>query len=170
MNERADVQSLEVLARVRSALVKFWEAASDALSSAEMETGHGLEWISQALPSEWKSELRRREQQVVEAQAELDRARMAIVRGEPPACTDQKVALAKAKRRREEAEDKLKLTKKWALKLEEEVRDYRLPTQQLTDFLAGEMPRALAEIDRMQAALAAYVSTPPPTVAEETRR
>lgn len=162
MTDRAHVENLEALMRVRTAIIKFWETAADALSTAEMESSRGLGWITEDLPAQWQAELRRRELKVTQAQAELDRARMAIVRGEPPACTDQKVALAKAKRRRDEAEEKLKLTKRWALTLEDEVRDYRLPTQQLTDFLAGEMPRAVAEIDRMLTALEGYVQTPLP--------
>lgn len=162
MTDRAHVENLEVLMRVRTAIIKFWETAADALSAAEMESSHGLGWITEDLPAQWQAELRRRELKVTQAQAELDRARMAIVRGEPPACTDQKVALAKAKRRREEAEEKLKLTKRWARTLEDEVRDYRLPTQQLSDFLVGEMPRAVAEIDRMLTALEGYAQTPPP--------
>ncbi len=162
MFDRAHIDNLEVLQRVRAALIKFWETAADALSAADMESGQGLRWITEDLPGQWQAELRRRELKVTEAQAELDRARMAIVRGDPPACTEQKVAVQKARRRREEAEDKLKLTKRWALRLEDEVRDYRLPTQQLADFLAGEMPRAVAELERMLTALEAYVQTAPP--------
>jgi hypothetical protein len=159
----ADVRSISALEDFRGILANFETEAKEALAVTDMAVRRSLEWFQHDLLKHWQSEFRRREEAVTNARGELERCRMQSYGGRTPDCTDQKVALKKAQIRLEEAETKIKAVKKWSRILEEEVGEYRGPSQELGNFLAGDLPKAAAELNKMLNALAAYMSVAAPS-------
>jgi hypothetical protein len=169
MDSGAHVHSLSALGELRAALLTFEAEARDALCQVDIEIRRFLEWLGHDLVKSWQAEIRRREDLVAHAKADLERARLSAAFGDEPDCTDQKVALARAKRRLEEAEEFLRLTRRWIPAAEKEATDYRGPTQQLVNFLDADIPAAAARIERMLAALESYIAQAPPEAAELLR-
>jgi hypothetical protein len=159
----AGVRSISALEEFKAILANFETEAKEALAVTDMAVRRSLEWFQHDLLKHWQSEFRKREEAVTNARAELERCRMQSFGDRTPDCTDQKVALKKAQLRLEEAEQKIKAVKKWSRILEEEVGEYRGPSQELGNIIAGELPKAVADLNRMLAALAAYMSVTAPS-------
>ncbi|HWB08548.1 MAG TPA: hypothetical protein VG826_04965 [Pirellulales bacterium] len=168
MNGAASVHSIPMLREFRAALATFATEAKESQSVNDMTVNRGLEWFQNDLLKFWQSEIRKREDAVTNAKAEYERCRMQSFGGKAPDCTDQKVALKKAQLRLEEAQEKLKRVKKWSRVLDEEAEEYRGQSQQLSDMMAGDMPKAIAELDRMLGALEAYLGVAAPMAGSET--
>lgn len=161
MFRSAGVHSIAALRHFREALCNFGAEATSALDAIMVEIHRTQDWLEHDQLKYWQVEIRRRQEAVVNAKAELDRARIAATFGRSPDCTDQKKALLRARQRLEEAEEKLAATKRWGRIVETEVSDFQGPAQQFSNLLAGNLPQALAELDRLSAALEAYLSLPP---------
>ena len=162
MNGSAGVHSVAALEELKNVVTKFQTDAKEALAVTEMAVHRSLDWFQHDLLKQWQSEHRKREEAVTNARADLERCRMQSFGDRTPDCTDQKVALKKAQLRLEEAEQKIKAVKKWSRILEEEVGEYRGPAQELGNVVAGELPKAVAELNRMLLALEAYMSVKAP--------
>ena len=162
MNGSAGVHSVAALEELKNVIAKFQTEGKEALAVTEMAVNRSLEWFQNDLLKQWQSEYRKREEAVTNARADLERCRMQSFGDRTPDCTDQKVALKKAQLRLEEAEQKIKAVKKWSRILEEEVGEYRGPAQELGNVIAGELPKAIADLNRMLLALEAYMSVQAP--------
>ncbi|MEX0711108.1 MAG: hypothetical protein WD278_02085, partial [Pirellulales bacterium] len=159
---RAGVYSIAALDDFRAALCSVAAEARQALVAVDLEAARMLEWIQEHQVKHWRSELRRRQEAVTNAKADLDRARISAMFGRPADCIDQKRALQRAKLRLEEAEEKIKAVKHWGRLIEQELAEFKGPFQQLDTTLSVALPLAAAELDRLIAALEAYAATPPP--------
>lgn len=159
----AGVHSIQALEDFKAILANFETEAKEALAVTDMAVRRSLDWFQHDLLKYWQSEFRKREEAVTNARGELERCRMQSFGDRTPDCTDQKVALKKAQLRLEEAETKIKAVKKWSRILEEEVGEYRGPSQELGNIIAGELPKATADLNKMLNALAAYMSVNAPS-------
>jgi hypothetical protein len=159
----AGVHSVAALEELKNVVTKFQTEAKEALAVTDMGVNRSLEWFQNDLLKQWQSEYRKREEAVTNARADLERCRMQSFGDRTPDCTDQKVALKKAQVRLEEAEQKIKAVKKWSRVLEEEVGEYRGPAQELGNVIAGELPKAIADLNRMLLALEAYMNLQAPS-------
>jgi hypothetical protein len=162
MNGAASVHSIPMLREFRAALATFGTEAKEASAVNDMTVRRGIDWFQNDLLKFWQSEIRKREEALTNAKAEYERCRMQSFGDRPPDCTDQKVAMRKAQVRLEEAQEKVKAVKKWSRILDEEMQDYMGQSQQLTDMLSGEIPKAMADLDRMLNALEAYLGVAAP--------
>lgn len=159
MAESANVQSIQALKQFRITLVRVIEQIRTGLIEAEAELDRVSGWVKQDQARYWKSELRRRSE-------EMNRARIALkVRqiqktplGGRYSCVDEEKAFEAAKRKHEEAQAKQENVKRWDRKLDEEVFDYKGMVQGLDQMLESEMPKALARLDQMLRSLDAYVA------------
>jgi hypothetical protein len=167
MDSQARVASLDRVQDFRAAYAKFGDAARQALLGVELEIRRMLDWLEKDQVAFWKAEIRRREEKVNEAKAALHRKRITATFGHVVSDTDEIVALRKAKARLEEAEEKLKLVKQWYLLIEQEVNEYRGPSQTLGNLLDADVPRALASLDRTLATIEGYLQIATPS-AEST--
>ncbi len=162
-NEGASVLSISAIDDFKVALSAFAQTVKSSLELADLEIRHSLDWVSQHQLAYWKGELRRREEAVGAAAQDLHRARMSLTAfGHVPDCADQKAALAKAKARLEEAEGKLRSVRQWTLLLTAEIDDYRGPSRQLLATLEGDIPKALALLERLLRSLESYVTAGAP--------
>jgi hypothetical protein len=172
MSQFAQVHSLEALIDFRARLCTFGVEAQKVLLSVQMSIQRALDWVEDQAHF-WHKEVRRWEETVVQARAELDRRRIIKIGDRTPDCTEQERILRRAQQRLEEAEEKLATSRRWLPELRREVDEYLGPARLLSGFLEGEQARALAlmqsRIDALQAYidLAAPVSTPPAAAAEK---
>ena len=167
MNGAANVHSIPMLRDFRAALATFGDEARESQAVNDMTVKRSIDWFQNDLPKYWQTEIRKREEAVTNARGEYERCRMQSFGDRVPDCTDQKVALKKAQVRLEDAQEKLKATKKWSRVLEEELQDYQAMSQQLADMLAGELPKAMADMDRLLSALEAYLGVAAPMATSE---
>jgi hypothetical protein len=163
MSEFARVTSIEALKDFRADLCTFGERAQEGLSSVQMQIQRAFDWLDQQA-KDWRREVRRWEEAVAQARAELARRKMIRIGDRAPDCTEQEDILRAALRRLDEAEDKLAKTSRWLPHFRRAVEEYQGPARQLAGFLEGEQPRALALLDQKIDALEAYarLAAPPP--------
>jgi len=163
MSEFARVTSIEELTEFRADLCTFGERAQEGLSSVQMAIQRTLEWLD-GQDKYWQREVRRWDEAVAQARAELARRKMIRIGDRVPDCTEQEDILRKARHRLEEAEDKLARTRRWLPAFRRSVDEYHGPARQLGGFLEAEHARALALLQQKIDALEAYArpTAPPP--------
>jgi len=110
MSEKANVSSIDALEAFRADLIRFIEKARVALEDAEGEVRRTRNWLDGDRTIHWKRRLKQCAKQLEQAEAELYNAR--IVRPEE-SHSFLRIAVAKAKRGVEEAEEKLRVLKHW---------------------------------------------------------
>ncbi len=163
----AGVHSIGALEDLKASLTTFETEGKESLSVIGMDVRRGLEWFTHDLLKHWQTQMRKREEEVNNARADLERCRMQKFGDRTPDCTDQKVALKKAQARLEEAQQKVQAVKKWSRVLEEEAEEYRAQAQQLESIFSGELPKANAELARMLTALEGYIGVRAPSGGSE---
>jgi hypothetical protein len=154
-SEFAHVSSVEALKDFRAALCTFGERAQDGLSSVQMSVQRMLDWLGDQEKG-WQREVRRWEEAVNQARAELARRKMVRIGDRAPDTTEQEDILRAALRRLDEAEGKLRQTRRWLPSFRRAADEYEGPARQLAGFLEGEQPRALALLQQKIDALEAY--------------
>jgi hypothetical protein len=162
----AGVGSLEALKDFRAALCRFIKDAGDSLLAVDLELRRAQDWLHVDRPRYWQAEIRRREDAVLHAKADLARAKTTAMFGNTAGCTDQKVALRRAQARLEVAKEKLLTVRRWAMVLEREVEEYKGPAQQLSNLLEADMTGGVAQLDQLITALEAYLSLAAPIAAQ----
>jgi hypothetical protein len=163
MGEFARVTSIDALKDFRADLCTFGEQAREVLSAVHMATQRTLDWLDEQA-KHWQREVRRWEDAVTEARTELARRKMIRIGDRAPDCTEQERQLRVARRRLEEAQDKLATTRRWLPAFRRALDEYHGPARQLAGFLEGEQPRALALLQYKIDALEEYVRlAAPPT-------
>jgi hypothetical protein len=152
---------LQTLAEFRAALCIFQEGTQEALASVEFEIRRAAEWLDEQKRL-WQQTVRDCQEEVVQAKADLARRKMSKLFDRPPDCTEQELALRQALHRLEEAESKVESCRRWVPLLEREVEEYQGPARRLLGLVEGEVPRAMALLARMSAALEAYIDVAVP--------
>lgn len=164
MVEQARVNQTVDLTDLRAALLKFADAARDALYLVENDSETFTQWLGSELFSYWRQQVRRCEQHVAQAKVELSRCLASKVFDQTPSCHDQRVALRKAQQRLEFANHKVETVRKWERQLREELIDYRARAQQMNSAVDVDVPRSVAYLDRLINALQAYLAAAPPGI------
>jgi len=168
MSQAAGVHSIDAVRDFRAALCTFGEAATSAMASATLETQRFVDWIEHDQVKFWQGELRRREEQLMEAKSALARKRLAATFGDPPRDSEEQALLKKAIRRLEDAQEKLKKLAKWRMLVERAVTEYTGQAQQMTNYLDGELPKTIALFERLIARLEEYAGLTSPSNAPAT--
>jgi len=158
MNRAAGVHSIEAIRDFRAALLSFCDDARDALCMLDIEARRGLQWIQEEQPQYWEHQVRQRGDAVLQARAELERARCLPVPGGHPTCREEKVALERAKQRVDQALDKVQVVRKWGRAVQHEVGEYQGRANQLTSILDGKMNQALSYLNRVLDNLDGYTA------------
>lgn len=156
MADSAEVHSLEILRELRVALVLFGEDASLALQDVDFEIRRTLEWLGNEQRLYWQSEIRRGQQKLTQARAELHRKKLSKFSDRQPDTTQEEKAVKRAERRLETAQQKLERVKRWIPELQHAITEYRGRTQGLSDASELLIPRQVARLDRMILALEEY--------------
>ncbi len=156
---QARVTNVAAIPDFRAELATFAVEVRQAISEVEMEVRRALDWITHDRPLYWQGEIRHGNEAVARAKDELSQSRIYKRIDEyVPSCAEEKKALDRTKRRLEHAEQKLEIVKKWARAAQQAVDKFKGPMQRLSAVLDGDIPHALAVLDRMSDALARYAA------------
>src|SRR5262245_15708731 len=162
----ARITDVTALADFRAALAEFALAASQSLTDIQLELRRGLDWITGDRGVHWQSEARRSADLVARAKDELVHSRTYKKVGDyTPSCIEEKKAVEMAKRRLEHAEQKVQAVRHWTLAARRAVDEFQGPVQQLMGMIDGDIPRAIALLERMSVALEQYSTVAAPTAA-----
>ncbi len=164
MGTSARVTSIDALKDFREAMCLFCQAARDAICAVQMESRRLLDWVVYERPRHWERELRERQEEVAQAQQELFRVRLTGGKDRRPDDIEQRKALARAKQRVEEAEEKIKLVKKWRHIAQRAVDDFNGRVQRLAELVEGDPPPPVIFLDRAIDSLESYLAVAPPVV------
>jgi hypothetical protein len=163
MSRTARVQSIEALEQFRAALSIFTEQAGQSLATVRADAERFLNWLGHDRLKYWQHQIRVRDEQLAEAKSDLHRCLAATI--DPhrtPSCHQEKKLVALAKRRLEEAEEKLAAVKRRASLVEEAILDFHAHAEPLAGALLSDLPQAVAHMDRLIARLIEYAQLAPP--------
>jgi hypothetical protein len=110
MAEHANISSIDALEAFRADLIQYVEKARVALEDAEGEVRRMRSWLDVDRTGHWGRELKQRTKQLEQAEAELYNVTLTSPQ---ESHAFQKMAVLKARRRVEDAEDKMRVLKHW---------------------------------------------------------
>lgn len=165
MNERAEVRSIDALKHAKAALLEFAKEAAASLAAADSDVQRTSQWLTHDRPGHWRREVRKREEVVLEWRKEISRKQM-IAAPEPASTVEERKKMQRAQARVDVAKDKLVKTQKWGNAWEKEVQLFKTSTSLLSEFLARDIPDAVARIDRMMISLEEYFALVAPAAPE----
>jgi AcrR family transcriptional regulator len=166
MSTQARVHSVHAIKDFKLSLMTFQEEARNALTTVDMQIRQVRNWLERDQLSYWKGQIKKRQEQVMQARADLHRRQLSQQNSDTVSDADQKEALREAQRRLREAEEKLAIIKKWIPILEHATAEYNAASQPLGDRLSGRLEESFAVLERMIGALESYLALKAPTAPE----
>ncbi len=163
MSDQAKVTSTEVLRRFKFSLNQFDSDARDAITNLKLELRRALAWIEQDRARYWPREVHRASDAVAIARHELERCEMALREEDKRSCYEQKLALEQAKRRLRLAEEKVRAVRRWRVEMQRQADQFEGRLAKLGNYLDSDLPRAVASLERMIAALDKYTDRTGPS-------
>jgi hypothetical protein len=157
MSDRAAVNSIDALKDFRAALAIFAEDALAALGGVDMEVKRTVHWVQYDRKMYWTEQVKRRRDLVAQARAEVFRRQLAKSDDNNPAMSEQKEALRKAEASLRDAEQRVGLVKKWETALQQAALEYRASKSRISNLAGGDVPRAMALLEKIVESLEAYL-------------
>jgi len=144
----------------RSNLIIYLSKARPALDEVSAEVVRTRVWLEDEQRSHWEQELRLRTRALQEAQQALFSARLSTFR---EATSAEQWAVHRTKRAFDEAEDKLRVIKKWNRDFDNRVAPLLKEMEKLHTVLAHDMVQAIAFLAQAINTLHAYAGIAVPT-------
>jgi len=155
----AKIESVEALRHFRASLIKFATEARAALDIGDSDVQRTVSWVQDEARAFWSRQVHKCSDEVAQAAAALRHKKMIpTASGNKRDTADEEKALRTAKRRLELAEQKVTAVKKWGVQLPREAVLYTGQTRPLGRAVEMDVPRAVATLDRMAAALEDYLA------------
>lgn len=164
MKSAAKITSVDVLKDFKGSLAKFCDEAKQALCAIEMDARRVLDWLQYDQMARWTRQLRRRQEDVLEARTDLNRVKLARAAGQKVDMIEQREALQLAQNRVKEAEEKIEGIRRWVRILDRGIDEYQGQAQQLQALVEGDPPQAVLLLERMIDALDSYLRVAPMSV------
>lgn len=158
----ARVVSVDALVDFKSGLQVFREDVSDALVAVDLECQRLLDWIKNTQIKSWQTQLRKREERLNEAKADLHRKKLTSM-NEFSSHVDEKATVKKMQRLVEEAEAKISICRKWAMAAQEAIEEYQASAMGLSGTLEVDLPKAMNSLQQSIKALDAYLAAQLPS-------
>jgi hypothetical protein len=156
---QARVESVDAIKNFRRAWLKFAEAAGVALTEAEADAVGTLRWLESEQRMYWQNQVRKTTELVSRCtEAVRHKKIFKDASGRTSSAVDEEKALAKAKRMKEIAEEKLENVRKHIPRLQREIMLYKGQAQRLATFLAADIPTAAAKLDKIVQTLESYLA------------
>lgn len=149
----AHVTSVDAIESFRSSLISYLGKTRPVLEDACDEVFRLREWIERDRRLHWEKELKRRRKVFETAEQALFGARLGNLR---EATSGEHAAVLRARRAMNEAEEKLRLVKKWSLDFDNHVQPLVKELENLRTLFANDMPRAVLKLAQFTKALDAY--------------
>ncbi|MGC4006621.1 MAG: hypothetical protein QM811_27265 [Pirellulales bacterium] len=165
----AHVKSVDAIYEFRAALLEFASDANQALDMLDVEARRGVEWLTVEQVRYWKAENRKSWDRVSECKDALHQAVTQRTIGDHiPDCIDEKKALQKAQNRLKLTERKLEAVQHWCREASHVYNEFEARFSQGKGALDGEIPSAVAAIERIARRLEEYLRTLAPAVERST--
>src|SRR5437763_2534503 len=158
MAERAHVTSVDAIESFRAHLIAYLGKARPLLEDASDEVSRTRQWLESDRRVFWENQVRRRTKILQEAQQAVFSARLSNLR---ETTTAEQVAVQRAKRALNEAEEKLRVVKKWSLEFDHRADPLVKQLESLRTMLGNTMPKAAAHLAQIVKTLDAYAGVAP---------
>jgi len=158
MDGQARVGSIDAIEAFRGALIRFTERAKRSLDDVTGEVKRTRGWLETEQRQKWEGEVRRRTRALEQAEQELYSARLIDLRRDKSA---QQMAVNKARRALDEAQEKLALIKRWRQAYDARVEALAKQLEGLQDTLARQMPKGVVSLSNTIRHLQDYAQVTP---------
>jgi hypothetical protein len=165
MPERAHVTSVDALESFRSTLINYLSKARPALDEVNGDVMRTRSWLEDEQRTHWENEFRRRTRALQEAQANLFSAKLSSFR---ESSSVEQLMVHRAKRAHDEAEEKLRVIKKWNRDYDNRVAPLVKQMEKLHSVLGHDMTMAVAFLTHAIDTLRSYAEIAVPTDAPAT--
>lgn len=152
----ADVRDIDALREWLAALATYRSDANEALTALRVEINRGVEWVNEQY-HQWQRSIRRFDDAVVQAKADLAAKKFPDVNGRMPDTTVEERNLRRAVAKLEHAEEQVKRCRRWMTELPKLVDEvFHGPAQRLANLLDIDVPRGAAVLERRAEAIERY--------------
>ena len=165
MDPRAHLTSLDALETFRASLIVYLIKARQSLDAVRDDVRRTRLWIQHDRRMHWEGQVRLRRKQLDQAEQDLFSAKLSALRESTGA---QKMAVHKAKRALEEAEEKLRNVKLWTRDFDGHLDPRAKKLEALRQVLDFELPKAITYLVEILRTLDSYAGTHPVAVSGET--
>ena len=157
MRRAADIRSIDALRTFRADLAEYQVKLRQAVELLTVEIARGVGWFDEQM-SYWPAETRRASDKLTEARAALSRCLLTKGDLRESSCDDERKSFEQAKARLSFAEQQIRVTKQWYLRVRRETDEFRNRVVRLVSLADGDLPRALAALDAASQSLDTYVA------------
>ncbi|HXU76213.1 MAG TPA: hypothetical protein VN794_06565 [Methylomirabilota bacterium] len=162
MAQGARVSSVEALEAFRATLIVYLSKARPTLEEVSAEVMRIKLWLENDQRMFWEAQAKRRLKALEQAQADLFSARISNLREETSA---EQVAYHRARRALDEAEDKLRVVKRWNREFDSRAQPLVKQMEKLHTFLAHDLMLAINYLGETAETLHAYAGLQAPSIA-----
>ena len=156
MSNRANITSIDAVRQFLLTLQQFAARIDTALTDLRLESRRAVDWIENDRTRYWPQEVRKSSDALGQAFADLERCEMSISPDDRRPCYEQKKALKQAKQRVRTTEEKVRIVKSWRIKVNQATDEFESRLAVMAHYLESQIPRAVAALKRMSAALEKY--------------
>ena len=162
MTNQVRVTSIDALEALRSALIIFLTKSRRSLDDARDDARRTRSWIQHDQRFHWEGQVRQRQKKLDQVEQELLSAKLSGLRDN---LVFQQNAVRKAKAALVEAEEKLRVVKRWARDFDNAADPLLKRLEGLRQYLDFELPSAITYLVQAQRTLEAYTEGPAPEAA-----
>jgi hypothetical protein len=159
MGESANVTSVDAINSFRIGIINYVSKTRPLLEDVTDDVRRIRQWLEQDRRVYWENQIKRRRKLLEEAEQAVFSARISSLREVSSA---ENSAVLRARRALREAEDKLRMVKKWTREFDLRVEPLVKQLDQLGTTLSNSMPRAAAHLGTLVKTLDAYAATSTP--------
>ncbi len=159
MPQQARVTSLDSIQEFRSNLIVYLSQARPALEEVSADVLRTRVWLENDQHLHWENQMRRRSRELEQAQQALFSAKLSNLRRENAL---EQMAVQRARRAVEEADQKLRILKKWARDYDSRLQPMVKQVEKLQTLFSNDMVKALAYLSEALNTLAAYAEIKAP--------
>jgi hypothetical protein len=159
----ADVQAIEALGELRTALLRFKSDAQSAMQSTLAEANRTRTFLDERLRY-WQSELKRRINQYQEAEAAYRTCKARAYRDPEtgriyePDCSREETNLRRARQLVEEAQNNVRIIQMHIKRVEEAFTSYQRQASRMSNMLESELSKATTLLATSVSILMGYAS------------
>lgn len=160
MRGTASISSIDALRDLHLALCKFVDEARTAMAEGESDIQRTQNWLLGDARTYWRTQIRKRGEALTQAKAALRAKRVFKTSMHTRAMEEeQRIALAKAQRRFDEAQTKLKAVQRWSQQLEKDIFQYRgAVSHGIGQFVDIDLRQQIIALRKMIASLDKYIA------------
>ena len=163
MATRVNVTSVEAIESFRASLVLYLSQARPTLAEINSEVTRTRVWLQCNQRVHWEGVFKRRARILEEAKAALFSAKMSTLR---QVTSSEQMAVAKAKRAMEEAEEKLRVIRRWDRDFDNQTEPLARQLEKLHTVLSDDLAKAVIYLAQTVHTLDAYAGVMAPGLAE----